>query len=178
MKRIIVYGSEYGTTESYAKELSKRTGIKAVSYKAATVTALADCQTLVYLGGLYAGGILGLLQTVKRLPAQNSVNLILATVGLADTSNKVNTDAIAQSAQKQLSPTLFSRTKLFHLRGGIDYQQLKFIHRMMMKMMYAADKKRPPEKQTQESREMVATYGKKVCFVNFDALNPIEEALR
>ena len=40
-------------------KLSEQTGIPAVSYKDAP--ALSDKKIIVYLGGLYAGGILGLI---------------------------------------------------------------------------------------------------------------------
>ena len=33
MKNIIVYGSNYGTTKQYANELSRRTNMKAISFK-------------------------------------------------------------------------------------------------------------------------------------------------
>ena len=33
MNSIIIYGSHYGTTKQYAEELSKRTNIKAISFK-------------------------------------------------------------------------------------------------------------------------------------------------
>ncbi|NMA51514.1 MAG: hypothetical protein GX949_00690, partial [Peptococcaceae bacterium] len=55
MDKIIIYGSQYGTTERYAGELSKRTGIKALSYEAVKDLSMYD--TIIYLGGLYAGGV-------------------------------------------------------------------------------------------------------------------------
>ena len=61
--------------------------------------------------------------------------LILLTVGLADPEDPENRKNIKASAQKQIPGWLFQRTRIFHLRGGIDYQKLKFKHKTMMKML-------------------------------------------
>ena len=58
MKGIVVYGSNYGTTRAYAQELARRTGWPAVDWQQAK--NLAEYETVVYLGGLYAGGVVGL----------------------------------------------------------------------------------------------------------------------
>lgn len=58
MKSIIIYGSRYGSARRYAQELSKQTGIPDVSYQEAPL--LSELETVVYIGALYAGGVLGL----------------------------------------------------------------------------------------------------------------------
>ena len=57
MQRIIIYGSEYGTTRRYAEQLSQLTGIPAMDYTSAK--NLDGCELVIYLGGLYAGGVKG-----------------------------------------------------------------------------------------------------------------------
>lgn len=76
MNQQIIYGSEYGTTRRYAEQLSQLTGIPAMDYTSAK--NLDGCELVIYLGGLYAGGVKGLKHTVKRLPT--GVKLILVTV--------------------------------------------------------------------------------------------------
>ncbi len=173
MKKVIVYGSQYGTTERYAKELSKRTGIEAYSYK--EVRDLSAYDSIIYLGGLYAGGVLGLSKTIKLLPENSHKELIIATVGLADPKDSTNTDNIKKSIQKQIPKDIYDRAKIFHLRGGIDYGKLEFMHKTMMKFLVNKVKKTPIENQTSEEKEMIETYNKKVDFVNFDSLNDIIE---
>ena len=56
MNGIIIYGSHYGTTKQYAEELSKRTNIQAISYE--NVNEINNYNNIIYLGGLYAGGVL------------------------------------------------------------------------------------------------------------------------
>lgn len=55
---LILYGTVYGTSKLYAQELSKLTGIEAKSYE--EVTSIDGYETIVYIGSLYAGGVMGM----------------------------------------------------------------------------------------------------------------------
>lgn len=175
MRKIIIYGSKYGTTERYAIELSRRTGISAYSYK--SIKDLSDYNVIIYLGGLYAGGVLGLSDTVKFMPADQKQKLFIITVGLADPTDKTNTDSIKCSIEKQLSKHIYERSEIFHLRGGIDYQTLTSMHKIMMKFMYHQENKIPPEKRSSETKEFIETYNQKIDFVDFESLNSVIEHL-
>ena len=171
MEHIIIYGSQYGSSRRYAEKLSEQTGIPAVSYKDAP--DLSGRSVVVYLGSLYAGGVLGLSKTLRGFSLQDGQKLILVTVGLADPSEPENLDNIRASLRKQLSEKLVDRAKVFHLRGRIDYQKLSLGHRTVMKLLYQSLRRIPMEKQTAENRELLETYGKRVDFTDFRALGPI-----
>ena len=173
MKTLILYGSQYGTTKRYADELSRLTGLPAVSYEKAP--DLAGCEQIVYLGGLYAGGVKGLKQAVKKFPA--GVRLILVTVGLADVQDEQNIENIRRSVRGQLPAGLLQNTVLFHLRGGIDYGKLNLTHRTMMTLLYNHARKLPPEQQSAETKAMIETFGTKVDFVDVAALGPVAAAI-
>ena len=173
MKTLILYGSQYGTTKRYADELSRLTGLPALSYEKAV--DLAGCEQIVYLGGLYAGGVKGLKQTAKKFPA--GVRLILVTVGLADVQDEQNIENIRRSVRRQLPAGLLQNTVLFHLRGGIDYSRLNLTHRTMMTLLYNHARKLPPEQQNAETRAMIETFGTKVDFVDVAALGPVAAAI-
>ena len=68
-------------------------------------------------------------------------------------------------------------TVIFHLRGGIDYSRLNFAHKMMMTMLCKAVKSKPEEEKTAEDKVMIETFGKKVDFVDYNALDSIEMIL-
>ncbi len=171
MECIIIYGSQYGSTRRYAEKLSAQTGIPAVSYKQAP--NLSPMKTIIYMGGLYAGGVLGLAKTLRNYSLQDGQKLFLVTVGLADPKDSENQGNIYASLQRQLPPELLAQAKIFHLRGGIHYQKLSFGHRTMMKLLYQSLRKAPLEKQTAENRALIETYGKQVDFTDFGALEPI-----
>ena len=173
MKTLILYGSQYGTAKRYADELSRLTGLPAVSYEKAG--SLAGCEQVVYLGGLYAGGVKGLKQTAKKFPA--GVRLILVTVGLADVQDEQNIENIRRSVRRQLPAEVLQNAALFHLRGGIDYSRLNLTHRTMMTLLYNHAKKLPLEQQNAETRAMIETFGKQADFVDFAALAPVAAAI-
>ena len=176
MKHIIVYGSQYGNTRRYAEKLSQQTGIPAVDYKDAP--NLSDMKTIVYMGGLYAGGVSGLAKTLRSFSLQDGQKLLLVTVGLADPDKPENRLHIRTSLQKQLPAELLERAKIFHLRGGINYQELTFRHQMMMKMLYRFLRKKPYEKRTAEDRALIETYGKQLDFTDLSALEPIVQEIQ
>ena len=171
MNNIIIYGSNYGTTEQYAKELSKRTDIEAISFE--NVQEINKYDKIIYIGGLYAGGVLGMSKTLRKLTNIQNKTIIIATVGLADPTDEKNITNIRNNIKVQISKEIYDKAKIFHLRGGIDYSKLKFFHKTMMKLLYNAVKNIPQEKLSSENKAMIETYNKKVNFVNFSDLDKI-----
>lgn len=171
MNKIIVYGSIYGTTKMYAEELSKETKISVVSFK--TLDDINKYDTIIYFGALYAGGVFGLTKTFKKLREIKNKKIIIATVGLADPTEKINITNIRNNLKVQLSKEILDVAKIFHLRGGIDYGKLNFAHKTMMSLLYKKTKHKKEEKMTPEDKAIIATYNKKVNFVDLKKLSDI-----
>ena len=150
--KIIIYGSQYGTARKYAEEFAKRTNIEIKSYK--DVTDIDQYNTVVYIGSLYAGGVLGMKKTLAKILQCQDKKIIIATVGLAAPADMENTDNIKNSMKRQLSKELYENAYIFHLRGGIDYSRLNFKH-----------------------KAMIETYNQKVNFVDFEILNRLTDCI-
>lgn len=114
MNAIIIYGSCYGASQTYAEALSEQTGIPAQSFR--EVTTLDQYDTLVYIGGLYAGKVLGLTQTLKRVKAVET--LLVVTVGLASPDDPGNMQQIRSKLDRQVPKALLDKMEHIHLRGG------------------------------------------------------------
>lgn len=177
MNSIIIYGSHYGTTKQYAEELSKRTNIKAISFKKFN-QQINDYDNIIYLGSLYAGGVLGMSKTLKKLNNISNKKNLIATVGLSDPTDEVNKNNIRNNIKNQIPKEVLEKAKIFHLRGGIDYSKLNFAHKTMMKLLYNAVKNLPNEKQIAEDRAMIETYNKKVNFIDFSSLDKIANEIQ
>ena len=175
MNEIIVYGSCYGTTRKYAEELSRRTGITAVAYK--DIKDITHYQTVIYMGGLYAGGVEGMKKTLKDLTDISGKKIIIVTVGLADPADNQNKEHIRNNIRSQVSPDIYEKAQIFHLRGGIDYSALSLLHRTMMKMVYKKAVSVPEEEKTAEIRAMIETYNKQAYFVDPGSLDPVINAV-
>lgn len=174
MKGLIIYGSQYGTTKSYAEKFAEMTGIPIISYE--NIKDLTGYDLIIHFGGLYAGGVKGLKQTVTAL--QEDTKIVIVTVGLADVNDKKNTDSIRQSLRKQVPEKVLNQAAVFHLRGGIDYKKLSFKHKAMMTLLYNKAKNLPEEKKTAEVKAMIETFNQKVDFVDYNALNQIIQAIK
>lgn len=176
MESIILYGSRYGATRRYALALSERTGIPACSYR--DKPDLSGKTLVVYLGGLYAGGVLGLAKTLRHFSLQPGQTLLIATVGLADPGDPATRANLRASLQRQLPPGLLEQAQVFHLRGGIDYQKLSPAHRAVMGLLYRALCSKPAETLPAEDRALIETYGKQVDFTDLLTLTPLVEEIR
>lgn len=173
--KVIIYGSQYGTTKKYADELGKRTNIEVKNYDDVLDINIYD--TIIYFGALYAGGVMGMKKTFNKLSSVPDKNVIIATVGLADPTDEENTNTIKKGIEKQLSKELFEHAHIMHLRGGIDYSCLGFKHKTMMAMLYKKATGLPEEKKTAEVRAMIETYNKKVDFIDYSRLDEVVDLL-
>ena len=172
---IIIYGSCYGTTKKYAEELSGRLDCEALSYEA--VSDINSYTTIIYMGGLYAGGVQGMKKTLKKLKDISDKTVCIVTVGLADPTDEKNIENIRMKMKTQVSQELYNKAKIFHLRGGIDYSELGFLHKKMMGMVYKKAVSVPEEERNAELRAMIETYDKQVDFVDFESLEPIVKSI-
>ena len=172
---IVIYGSQYGTAKQYAEELAYRVGYELESYE--DVTDINTYETIVYIGALYAGGVMGMKKTFKNMKECGNHRIIIATVGLADPGDKENTDTIKNGMKNQLSKEVFDKAMIVHLRGGIDYSKLGLKHKTMMGMLYKKAVTLPEEKKNAEVKAMIETHNKQVDFVDFNSLDSIIQEL-
>ena len=163
---IITCGSQYGSAEHYARKFADCTYLPILPYREAK--NLFNYARVIHFGALYAGGVLGLRQIMQQLPAK--AELIIVTVGLADVQDAENIQNIRNSIRRQIPEDVFRRTRIFHLRGAIDYSKLNLKHRTMMSLLYAKAKGLPEEKRSAETQAMIETYGKQVSFVEDTAV--------
>jgi menaquinone-dependent protoporphyrinogen IX oxidase len=172
---VIIYGSKYGAARKYAKRLGELTNIEIKNFK--YVQNINIYETIIYIGALYAVGVLGLEKTFKKIKDINRKKIIIATVGLSDPNNPENIKNIHLGIQKQISEELFESAHFYHLRGGIDYKNLSLKHKIMMKLLYLKAKKTPKSERSPETNDFVNTYNTKVDFIDYKNLRPIIQEL-
>lgn len=170
MKTAVIYQSHYGTTRKYAEWIAQALDADLLERSSAKPENLLDYDVIVYGGGLYAGGILG-IDLVTKKPCRN---LLVFTVGLADPAGTDYTGIL----EKNLPPELQSRIRIFHLRGGINYKKLSVVHRGMMAMMKRMVAKKPAHERMEEDRFFLETYGGEVDFTDQETIRPIVEYVK
>lgn len=172
---LILYGSKYGTAKRYAEEFAKLSGCEAAESRGRREAAAGD--TVVLFGAVYAGAVQG-LKAAARCAERCGGTLAVVTVGLTDPQDAENNRATEKGVRASLPARLRGGVRFFHLRGGIDYGRLSFGHRLLMKLMYSAEKRIPEEKRSAQGRAIIQTYGSKADFTDLSALQGIAEALR
>ncbi|MCI9414188.1 MAG: flavodoxin [Clostridiales bacterium] len=170
---LIVYESRYGYSAAYGKWLAEEWGAAAVESRCLTAELLAGCDTLIAGGGLYAGRI-GCAAALRKWEKQlGGKRLFFYTVGLAP----VDDPAVFRPViDKNFSPELLRRIRFFHFRGGMDFQKLGPVHRLMMQMMRKMLLKK--KTLTDDDRSLLAAYDTPVDMTDREAIRPLADAVR
>ena len=171
MKNIaVVYKSKYGTTKRYAEWIAHELDAHLFEASAIRSEMLVNYNIVVYGGGLYASGIIG----VKLVTKNPCKRLVVFTVGIADPTAS-DYSAILKA---NFTPEMQAKIKVFHLRGGIDYPNLSIIHKGMMAMVKKGLEKKPLEKRTSEDKAVLETYGTKIDFTDKATIQPLVDYVR
>ncbi len=177
-KTVVVFQSKYGATKQYAQWIAEELSCDIFDRKNINATDLEPYDTIIYGGGLYAGGVLGIDLLTKNFDKLRDKNLILFTCGLADPTDTNNTNDIRKSLSKVLTAQMQDKIRVFHLRGAIDYAKLGLMHKAMMAMLHKMTMKKDYDSLRNEDKEMLATYGKVVDFKDKTTALPIVDYVR
>jgi menaquinone-dependent protoporphyrinogen IX oxidase len=172
-KAVVVYQSKHGATEKYAKWISEELRCDLYERNHIKPVDLKQYDTIIYGGGLYAGGVAGIDLITKNFDQFCNQDLVLFTCGLADPLDKDNTDHIRNSLNKVFTAQMQEKIKVFHLRGAMDYAKLGPVHKAMMAMLHKMTTKKDPDSLRDEDKQMLATYGKTVDFTDKATILPI-----
>jgi len=172
-KTLVIYSSKYGHTKTYAQWLAEELNADICDSKNLKNNMLYNYSTIVFGSSLYAGKNKAALLIVKHFEQIKDKKVVLFTCGLADVSNKTNIISINKSLDKIITPKIRNKIKIFHLRGGIDYGNLNFLHKTMMKFVCSNVSKKPENERTDEEKDVLATYGQKIDFSDKKMLEPI-----
>ena len=177
-KSVVIYSSVYGSTKQYAQWLAEALDCGCLEAKDISPASLLEYDTLLFGGGLYAGG-LTVAPLVKRcLPLMENRRMAVFTVGIADPDSRENRDHIRTELQKTFTAEELAAFRLFHLRGALDYSRMGLKHRAMMAMLKMVLQKKKPAERSEEDQQLLDTYGGSVSFLNRDSLRPLEAFAR
>jgi len=169
----VIYKSKYGTTKQYAQWIADELNASLFEASEIKPSQMKDYDVVVYGGGLYAGGIIGV-----KLVTENPCNcLIVFTVGAADPE----TTDYSAILSKNFTQDLLSKVKVFHLRGGIDYTKLNIVHKGMMAMlkgMTARATKKSSSEISEEDKLFFESYGKIIDFTDKTTVKPLIDYVR
>lgn len=164
---MIVYASKYGATQRYAQWLAEELGLPCFEAKAVTRQAVEAADVVLHLGGLYAGRINGLSWLKPYGDLLQNRRVAFVAVGASSSSPQ------ALDTVRTLLPEAWRQAPCFYLRGGLDVPHMRWADRMMMGMMRKMLLKKKPEEQTQDDRDLLASFDQPHDWTDRSALAPI-----
>ena len=171
----IVYRSRYGSTEQYARWIAEEADADLFDLRHGRVRPeyLLRYDTLVFGGGIYATGILGIGFLKKNFKSFSGKRLIVFSVGAAMPTEK----NLAEVVRANFTSEIEERVRYFHLRGGLDYPAMRTLDRLLMWMLKKKIEFTPEEKRDSEEQGILATYGMRVSFLDRATIAPIVTAI-
>ena len=172
---IVIYESKYGHTARYANWIAESLSCPLLERKKVTSSDLKNADTIIYGGGLYAGGVNGIKLLTENWNLICNKKIAVFTCGLASPKEPANVAHIREAIAQVLSADMLEKITLFHLRGGIDYSRLNFVHKSMMAMMRKMLLKKSDDELTLEDRQLLDTYGDVVDFCDKESIEELVE---
>ena len=141
MKGIVVFKSKYGSTKKYAEWISESTGFDLVEAGKVNAKQLADYDTVIFGGGLYASGIAGLSFLKKNLAALNGKKVIAFCCGASPYEESYFKELKDYNMKGDLASV-----PLYYCRGACRMDGMSFKDKTLCKMLRKSlDKKDPKE---------------------------------
>ena len=138
MTGIILYQSKYGATKQYADWLAEATGFPVVETKKADIRQVAQCDTIILGGGVYASGIAGLSFLRRHIGRLQGRKVIVFAVGAAPCDGETLQRLAAHNMKGALAGV-----PLFYCRGAWDMAAMGFIDRTLCAMLKKASQQDP-----------------------------------
>ena len=117
----IIYTTNTGSTERYAKLLAYETGLPVYSLEEAKTNVFADAE-VIYLGWIMAGCVKGYAAAARRYRVRAVCGVGMGQIGTQQDSVRKKTGVPAD-------------IPVFTLQGGFDVKKLHGIYRLMMEIM-------------------------------------------
>lgn len=168
MKTLVIYKSKTGFTRQYAEWIGASLKADIREASTANAAALTAYDTLIYGGGLYAGGINGVKLITKNLELLKGKKIVVFATGASPCREEI----INEVRNSNFTPKQQKQIRFFYLRGGFDYQKLPSFHKAIMSFMkWILKRKKNP---TPDDQGMLAAFDQPV---NFTEENNIKDLI-
>ena len=170
MKTIVAYKSKSGYTKTYAEWIAQE--LHCDIKENAELSDLAGYDTIIYGGGMYAGGFNGAKLITKNLDKLNGRKIALFAVG----SNPGREHEMQPFWDKVLTAEQQKTIGHFYLRGGFDFSKLTSGDKILMNMLKARLQKL--RERTEDEQDLLDAYDTPVDFRKKENIIPLIEYIR
>jgi len=167
MKAVVIYRSKTGYVKKYAEWIAKRLQADIYEESKVTIDKVMNYDTVIYGGGLYAGGINGVKFITRNLEKLSGKKLVVFASG----ATPPRESDIIVVRDKNFTQEQLKHIKFYYLRGGFDYSRLKPVDKLLMNFLKMTLKRK--KEPTADDRGMLEAYNKPIDFTrekNIDEL--------
>ena len=166
-KAVVIYRSKSGYTKKYAEWIAQESGAELRDARYIKKNELAEYDTIVFGGALYAAGINGIRIIKNNFDVLAGKKIIVFTLGATPVRESIR----QQVMKSNFSPSQLETLSFFMLRGGFDFDRLTVLDRVFMILLKIKlkSKKNP----TADERGMLQSYSTPVDFTNKKQIEPI-----
>ncbi|MBQ7784943.1 MAG: hypothetical protein IJ381_02170 [Clostridia bacterium] len=160
---LVLYTTKHGTTQRLAERIAEPLDALVKDAAYAKIDKARTYDAIVLGCCVYAGKIKGLDFFAEHAKELAGKRLVLFTCGLYDPQ----LEDVRKTLDDQIRSALGGAAddvKVFHLRGGIRWQNLGLVERLMLKALIAQMKKKPKEQRTLIEQQMIDTEGGVIDF--------------
>ena len=165
MKTIVAYKSKSGYTKTYAEWIAHE--LDCDIKENAELSDITGYDTIIYGGGMYAGGFNGIKLITKNLDKLSEKKIALFAVG----SNPGREHDMQPFWNKVLTAEQQKNIGHFYLRGGFDFSKLTSGDKILMKMLKVRLQKL--KERTEDEQGMLDAYVTPVDFRNKENIRPL-----
>lgn len=130
MRGIIIYQTNYGSTEQYARWITEETGFRNVELKKVRKQDLRESDTIILGSPIFAGRPLNAKWIEKKWPLLKDKKVILYTTSGA----KGDDPLLKKSFESTFSEEMRERMAYFPQGGRMIHSELKPLHRFFMNL--------------------------------------------
>lgn len=145
-KILLIYKSSTGFTKRYAEWIADETGAALLEYQKRTLSEMAKYDIVIFGSRAHAGRIDGLQAIRDCFPKSGARKLILFVTGAMPNTAE---DVVEAFWKQNLTEEEFATAPHFYMQGGLCYERMSVIDRLMMKAA-AAMMKRKKDKNAQD----------------------------
>lgn len=158
MKSIVIYNSKTGFTKKYAEWICEAASCERVEFKKAGKINLLDYDAVIFGGWFMAGKITGLDWFKKKMPALAAANKKLLVYAVGATPPQ--SPDIPAAMRKNFSDEEWGKVKTFYCPGGLNYDKMNFMSKLVMKMLSKAlsSKKDATEAEKEQAKMILSSY--------------------
>lgn len=167
----VVFRSKSGFTKKYAKWIAEAVNADLYEGQNVSLDTLLKYDTIVYGGGLYAGGINGIKLITSHFDQLKGKNLIVFWLGASPVREKT----FEEIKTRSFTPEQQKYMRFFMLRGGFNYRLCTPFDKVLMKLLKA--KLKSTKSPDADERGMLESYDHPVDFTNIKYIAPIISAI-